>query len=61
VGPHSGRTRMVTTIVDRSTKSHCVDFLVYWPYSFDFGTTTSTHHSAMIYRLGGREEATNSA
>jgi hypothetical protein len=52
---------MVTTIVNRSAKSHCVENLVHWPYSFGFTATTSTHHSATIYQLGGREEATNSA
>jgi hypothetical protein len=52
----------VTTIVDRSTKSHRVENLIYWAYSFDFAaTTTTTHHAAMFYRVGGRKEATGSA
>jgi hypothetical protein len=52
---------MVTTIVDRSTKSHRVENLVYWPYSSEFAVTTTTHHAAMMYQLGGRKEATDSA
>jgi hypothetical protein len=52
---------MVTTIVDRLTKSHRAENHVYWLYSFNFAATTFTHHSAMIYQLGGRKEATDSA
>jgi len=42
-------------------KSHRVENLVYWPDSFDFTATTTTHHATMIYRLGEREEAADSA
>jgi hypothetical protein len=51
----------VTTIVDRLTKLHREEHLIYWPYSFNFAATTATHHAAMIYRLGGSKEATNLA
>ena len=60
MGPHGGRTMTVTTIVDRSMKSHRVENLIHWPYSLNFAATTATHHVAMIYRPGGREEVTDS-
>jgi len=47
--------------IDRREKSHRAENLVSWPYSSEFAATTTTHHTAMMYRIGGREEATDSA
>jgi hypothetical protein len=60
VWPHGGHTKMVTTIVSRFTKSHFVGNLISWPYSSKFAITATTHHSAMMYQIGGHEEATDS-
>jgi len=38
----------VTTIVDRSTKLHRVENLIYSPYYIDFAVTTAMHHATMI-------------
>ena len=51
----------MTAIVDRYMKSDCVGNLVSWLYSLECTATTSTHHTAMMYQIGGREEAANLA
>jgi hypothetical protein len=48
-------------MIDRREKSHRSENLVSWPYSSDFAATTTAHHTTMMYRIGGRKEATNSA
>ncbi len=57
MGLHVGRRTTSTTMIDRRKKSHRVENLVSWPYSSGFSATTATHHTAMMYRIGGREEA----
>jgi hypothetical protein len=47
-------------MIDRREKSQAEN-LVSWPYSFKFAATTATHHTSMMYRIGGLEEATDSA
>ena len=52
---------MSTAIIDQRKKLHRAKNLVSWPYSSEFVATTATHHTAMMYQIGGREEATHSA
>jgi hypothetical protein len=40
---------------------HQAKNLVSWPYSSEFAATTTTHHTAMMYRISGRKEVTNLA
>ena len=61
MGLHDGRRTTLTTMIDRREKSHQAENLVFWPYSSEFGATTDTHHTAMMYRIGGHEESTDSA
>ncbi len=46
-------------MIDRREKLHRAENLVSWTYSSVFAATTATHHTAMMYRIGGREEATD--
>jgi hypothetical protein len=50
-------------MIDRRKKSHQAENLVSWPYSSEFAATTAMHHTAMtiMYRISGREEATDLA
>jgi hypothetical protein len=48
-------------MMDRRKKSHRAENLISWPYSSEFAATAATHHTAMMYQIGGRKEATNSA
>ncbi len=48
-------------MIDRREKSHRAENLVSWPYSSEFSATTTMHHTAMMYRTGGRKEATDLA
>jgi hypothetical protein len=48
-------------MIDRCKKSHQAEKLVSWPYSSVFAATTATHHTNMMYQIGGQEKATNSA
>ncbi len=48
-------------MINQREKSHRAENLDAWPYSSEFATATVTHHTAMMYRIGGREEATNLA
>jgi len=61
VGLHGGCRTTPTAMIDRREKSHRAENLVSWPYSSEFAATTATHHTAMMYRIGGCEEATDSA
>ena len=61
MGLHGGRRKASTAMIDRREKSHRAENLVSWPYSSELAATTATHHTAMMYRIGGREEATDSA
>ena len=61
MGLHGGRRKASTAMIDRREKSHRSENLVSWPYSSDFAATTTAHHTTMMYRIGGREEATDSA
>ncbi len=61
MGLHGGRRMMSTAMIDRREKSHRAENLVSWPYSSDFAAATATHHTTMMYRIGGSEEATDSA
>jgi len=61
VGLHGGRRTTSTAMIDRREKSHRAENLVSWTYSSVFAATTATHHTAMMCRIGGREEATDSA
>ena len=60
MGLHGGRRTTSTAMIDRREKSHRAENLVAWAYSSVFAATTATHHTAMMYRIGGREEATDS-
>jgi hypothetical protein len=59
VGLHGGCKKTSTAMIDRREKSHQAENLVSWPYSSEFVATTTTHHTIMMYRIGGHEEATN--
>ncbi len=61
MGLHCGRRTTSTAMIDRREKSHQAENLVSWHYSSEFAATTSTHHTAMTYRIGGGEEVTDSA
>jgi len=61
VGLHGGRKMTSTAIIDRREKLHRAENLVSWSYSSEFAATTATHHTSMMYQIGGCEEATNSA
>ncbi len=61
MGLHGGRRTTSTAMIDRCEKLHQAENLVSWTYSSVFAATTTTHHTAMMYRIGGRKEATDSA
>jgi hypothetical protein len=61
VGLHGGCRTTSTAMTDRRKKSHRAENLISWPYSSEFAATTATHHTAMMYRIGGHKEATNLA
>jgi hypothetical protein len=61
VGLHGGRRTTSTAMIDRREKSHRAENLVSWPYFSEFAATTAMHHIAMMYQIGRREEATDSA
>jgi hypothetical protein len=61
VGLHGGCRTTSTAMIDQREKSHRAENLVSWPYSSEFSATTATHHTTMMYRIGGREEATDLA
>jgi hypothetical protein len=61
VGPCGGSRTAATTIIDRCTSSHAVGIVSFCPYSAFFDTTAATHHSPMMYRIGGRGTTTHSA
>jgi hypothetical protein len=46
-------------MIAQREKSHQAENLVSRPYSSEFATTTATHHTAMMYQIGGRKEATD--
>jgi hypothetical protein len=48
-------------MIDQREKLHRAENLVSLPYSSEFAATTATHHTSMMYRIGGRKEATNLA
>ena len=58
-GLHGSCRTTLTAMIDRHKKLHQAENLVSWPYSSKFATTTATHHTAMMYQIGGRKEATN--
>jgi hypothetical protein len=51
----------LTTIINRYEKSHQAKNLSSFSHSAFCTSTATTHHTAMMYRIGGREEATNLA
>ena len=55
---HGGCRTTLTAMLDRRKKLHRAENLVSWPYSSKFAATTATHHTTMMYRIGGRKEAT---
>jgi hypothetical protein len=61
VGLHGGRRTTSTAMIDRREKSHRAENLVSCLYSSEFAATTATHHTSMMYLIGGREEATDLA
>ncbi len=61
MGPHGGRRTTSATMIDRCEKSHLAEYLFSCSYSSYCTFTTATHHAAMMYQIGGREEATNLA
>jgi hypothetical protein len=48
-------------MINRCEKSHRAGNFAFWPHSSKFATTTATHHTTMMYQIGGRKEATNLA
>jgi hypothetical protein len=48
-------------MINRRKKLHQAENLVSWPYSSEFAVTTATHHTTMMYQIGGRNEATDLA
>ncbi len=61
LGLHGGCRTTSTAMIDRREKLHRAENLVSWTYSSVFAATTTTHHTAMMYRIGGCKEATNLA
>jgi hypothetical protein len=47
-------------MIDRPKKLHRAENLLSWPYFSKFTATTATHHTTMMYQIGGLEEATDS-
>ncbi len=56
---HGGHRMTLTAMIKRHDKLHQAENLVFWPYSSEFAATTTTFHTAMVYRISGRKEATN--
>jgi hypothetical protein len=48
-------------MIDRREKLHRAENLISWLYSSEFSATTALHHTAMMYQIGRRKEATNLA
>jgi hypothetical protein len=46
-------------MINQREKLHRAENLVSWPYSSEFSATTATHHTAMMYRISRRKEATD--
>ena len=61
MGLHGSHRMTSTAMIDRHEISHRSENLVSWRYSSEFAATTATHHTAMMYRIGGHKEATDSA
>jgi len=50
---------MAAAMIDRYEISHRAENLSSCSYSAFCAYTANTHHSAMMFRIGGREEATD--
>jgi hypothetical protein len=61
VGLHGSRRTTSTAMIDRRKQLHRAENLVSWPYSSEFAATTTTHHTAVTYQMGGHKESTDLA
>jgi len=52
---------MAATMINRCEKLHRAENLSSCSYSTFGAYTANTHHAAMMYRIGGRKEATDLA
>ena len=61
MGPHGGRRMKAAAMIDLCKKLRQAENLSSCSFSAFCAATAVTHHAAMMNRIGGREEATDSA
>ncbi len=59
MGLRGGRWTTSTTMIDRCEKSHRAENLSFFSHSTFCTSTAATHHTVMMYQIGGRKEVTD--